>query len=273
MNKETLDSTTEDKKCVYLHRDSQGVVRYVGSGNLQRPYDKGKRSKSWNNLFGEGGFSVEIVAKGLSLKESDALERYFTDKYKVSVVNKIQNLIKISVEVTELREKFYIDDTSPSGLRWKVDNTTFNRKNKRQAGDVAGHLATSRHGRGSYWKVRVGKKLMACHRVVYAIATGNLDPKLVIHHIDGNSLNNCISNLAEVSQSYNISTANRAPGKSNYSGVSVVKGGFQARLRLKNGRTIEKTFSSKKLSDEEKLQKAIEALAEIKLKYKGEYHE
>lgn len=95
--------------------------------------------------------------------------------------------------VETLKERFEIDPTSPSGLRWKVRRGPFVKP-----GDVAG-CSTNTAGR---WLIGGHDKLQAS-RIIWKMATGE-DPKGVIDHIDGNPLNNRLENLQDISQRENL---------------------------------------------------------------------
>lgn len=94
----------------------------------------------------------------------------------------------------QLAEHFYIDDTSPSGLRWlKVSCTCM------KAGDVAGYLSSR------YYLVGLAGRRMLAHRII-AVLAGLLDStanELHIDHIDGNRLNNSPTNLRAVTNRQN----------------------------------------------------------------------
>lgn len=104
----------------------------------------------------------------------------------------------------------YYDETSPSGLRWKVQRGRY------MEGSVAG---SSKHHR--YWSVRVGKTGMAAHRIIYEIQHGvKLRDDEVVDHIDGNTFNNKISNLRAVPR--NINLRNMRKDFSSASGITGV---------------------------------------------------
>lgn len=61
---------------VYIHiRNDNGKVFYVGRGKEYRAWAKTGRNKHWTNVFKKCGLSVEIVESGLSLEESNLLEK------------------------------------------------------------------------------------------------------------------------------------------------------------------------------------------------------
>lgn len=107
---------------------------------------------------------------------------------------------------------FYIDQSSPSGLRWICD-----RGNQVVKGDPAGSLNSK-----GYWVVELLGKGLVVHRVI-AVMVGILtdyDSDLEIDHFDRNRSNNHLDNLRVVTRLINLS--NKGLYKSNKTGVSGV---------------------------------------------------
>lgn len=83
-------------------------------------------------------------------------------------------------------EHFYLDDSSPSGLKWNI--------NKRKAGLTAG----SKQGKGGAyqgWSVELNNSPYKVHRIIMVLSQGAIDENMVVDHLDGNPLNNELSNL------------------------------------------------------------------------------
>ena len=58
---------------VYLHRrNDNGVVFYVGSGRLNRAYQKQNRTKDWFSIIEETEYSVEKIAENLTRSHATA---------------------------------------------------------------------------------------------------------------------------------------------------------------------------------------------------------
>ncbi|TQC75553.1 HNH endonuclease [Pantoea dispersa] len=94
-------------------------------------------------------------------------------------------------------EYFQIDESSKSGLRWKID-----RRAGVKAGDVAGYIQSD--SRTSYYRVSLLGKGYRVHRILYEMVTGmQILPGMQVDHIDGNGLNNALSNLRLVSVAVN----------------------------------------------------------------------
>ena len=125
-------------------------------------------------------------------------------------------LCKITLNYNQdiFKKLFYYDETSPSGLRYKVSNNCKG-PNKRNAGD---HVGSIRHNR--MWVVKVNNKDYVIHRIVWYLNFGNIPKDLVIDHINGNSLDNRLDNLRLTSQQ--INNANRSMQSNNRSGKTGV---------------------------------------------------
>jgi len=91
---------------------------------------------------------------------------------------------------------FKYDEISPSCLVYKQDTKAYS-QTKRYEGDfVTGQI----NCRGKiYWSVKVGCTRMMVHRLIYLLHYRYIKDNHVINHKDGNSLNNKIANLEEVS--------------------------------------------------------------------------
>jgi hypothetical protein len=117
----------------------------------------------------------------------------------------------------EWEKLFRYCETSPTGLRWKVDGKT----SKRKSGDVAGWLWWRKTDNRKSWMISVwgdGKvNTRLVHRLVYELAVGPIPEGLQIDHMDGNPLNNKKENLRAVTQTINL--RNKRMYKCNKSGV------------------------------------------------------
>lgn len=111
----------------------------------------------------------------------------------------------IDYNAIDWKEFFYYDETSPSGIRWKVDRLA-GRDGKtivKRQGDVAGSLALNPDGSNKCWDVRLDYKLYKAHRIVWILHNAVIDNELVVDHIDGNPSNNLIINLRVIEKSRN----------------------------------------------------------------------
>lgn len=182
----------KNDKCVYLHKDKLGVVRYVGHGNSARPYVRSKmhRNKQWHELFSNEDPDIEIAASNLNYNQAVELEQILYREHILTVVNtRLPNKTK-ELDFAIFNDWFQIDNSSPSGLIWKRKP----KRSKYQMGDQAGSLLTKEYG-NQYWQIRLNFSVYKVHRIVYLLQHGEISSNSVIDHIDGNGLNNCVSNL------------------------------------------------------------------------------
>ena len=118
-------------------------------------------------------------------------------------------------------------DFSTGKLTWKIrprshfeTDFAYNTVNPRQVGKIAGSISKNR-----YWTVGVrglgfSKKILYQHRIIYAMYH-DIWPDETIDHFDGDSLNNCISNLRPASQALN--SQNQKLRNTNKSGLPGVR--------------------------------------------------
>lgn len=80
-----------------------------------------------------------------------------------------------------------IDPDSPSGLSWRRYN---------------GRHITGRRADG-YYRFQLDGESWVVHRVIWCLTHGDVDPGVVIDHIDRNKANNSLENLRETDQRQN----------------------------------------------------------------------
>ncbi len=136
-------------------------------------------------------------------------------------------MLGIGMTYTDYNNLLYYDETSKSFLRWKTDRVGANGGVKIKANSEAGSLDQTT----GYYRVSVQKKLAYAHRIIM-ILHGHCLKNLEVDHIDGNRINNVITNLRAVSHCEN--TRNRALSSNNTSGMHGVY--FTSKFR-KNGST------------------------------------
>ena len=152
-----------------------------------------------------------------------------------------------------LFEHFYIDETSPSGLRWK---------RSKAAHVKLGTVAGTKMGKG-YWQVKLRGTLYKCHRIIFFMSHKKDPLNLHIDHEDRNKGNNKIDNLRLVTNSENSrNTGNRSNNTSGVKGVHLYKHGkYGAFITVNKNQIYLGVFAN--------LEDAVAARKAAELKYWG----
>lgn len=157
---------------------------------------------------------------------------------------------------------FYLDSTSPTGLRWKIKPSV-----SIEAHTAAGHFTATT----GYWTIKYKGERQHLHRVIWALNYGAVPHGMFVDHIDGNKANNDISNLRLASSSEN--SCNRRLSTRNTTGVKgltvdTVRGyRYYVPNINKSGTRLKKTFP---YTEEGRLE-AIEWLKETRLALHGQF--
>lgn len=111
----------------------------------------------------------------------------------------------MAIKNSDLAGVLRYDMSSPSGLIWLVDvpSGSMGKTYRVRAGDFAGGV--SQGG----WKVRYNRQYFQAHRVIWELEVGSIPPGLMIDHIDGDRLNNLLTNLRVVPRELNARNAKR----------------------------------------------------------------
>lgn len=136
---------------------------------------------------------------------------------------------------------FVYDETAaPSCLRWKVDRRGGKGRGfiRVSTGDVAGSVSIDNKKVYSQCKVTLSGNDYVTARVIWTMFNGDIADGMVIDHIDGNSLNNKLSNLRVVQHCVN--GRNTKLSKNNGTGVKGVSFS-KVETKLKN-RSIFHTY-------------------------------
>jgi hypothetical protein len=103
-------------------------------------------------------------------------------------------------------------DPETGEFRWRVS------RGRARSGLIAGYSHTKDDGR-KYWVIGIGKRYIKAHRLVWLYTYGKW-PAQDVDHIDGNGLNNKLSNLREATRSENCRNRGaNCNGTSGYKGV------------------------------------------------------
>ncbi len=154
------------------------------------------------------------------------------------------------MDLNYIKEYYYIDTSSPSGLRCAKDTYSGNRfkRKMKSAGDVAGFQSA----KNDYWQIYVNGKYTFVHRIIMFLVDPSMSDDCIVDHVDGDPSNNNPANLRKTDKSTNAK--NQRKYKSNSSGVTGVcwqtkKGTLfaVARWQISSGKTKDKYFNSKTL--------------------------
>jgi len=119
-------------------------------------------------------------------------------------------------------EHFYIDETSPSGLRW-ARNVMFGNNNSSfrcKTGDPVGSLNYNADNKPVFWRTGLKGSSYYIHRIIWCMHYGHIHNASVVDHINGDPSDNSLKNLRVVSQKLN--THNQSLRSSNTSGTTGV---------------------------------------------------
>lgn len=203
-------------KCVYLHIDGGGLVRYVGSGTIERANRrtaKSNRGKLYEEfVLANGKLEVEIIARNLSKIDAENLERELYDKYKETILNYRKPSSEQLMSKVMFQDYLFYDETSITGLRWKVDGSG------KGGGNIRKDAPAGTLKRG-YYITGLNSREYRNHRIIALLHDMDISGK-VIDHIDRNTLNNKINNLRVVTQQENA--YNRSQQLNNISGATGV---------------------------------------------------
>lgn len=203
-----------NKFCVYVHKDSVGMIRYVGEGTLERAYTKTRSDQpTWQALFSNNPPTVEIVASGLTKSAAEDLEILIRRLHADTIINDPFATKKVHrIDFEEMSEVVYYDETSTTCLRW------LNRmKNNSMPHHPAGHARKD----GNYSYIEINKVSYGIHRLVWVLHNKTIPDDAMVDHIDGNRQNNKISNLRLTNAKLNSHNALRPIPSSGYRNIRV----------------------------------------------------
>lgn len=218
-----MDHSENDKRfCVYVLKDIDDSIRYVGHGSKYRPNVKNRNNKELMEIIDR--LEPEIIADNLSKNDAISLEAMMFEKYISSgkLLNKFSPAKIKKILLSDIEGIVYYDETSPTFLRWKVDikagrfyNRTIAKKDT-PAGTIK---------KDGYVETSINRVLYKNHRLIWVLNNkSDLVSNLVIDHIDRNKTNNNINNLRLVTQKENVkNSSNRRITESGFEGISINK--------------------------------------------------
>lgn len=258
---------------LYVLKDKNKVIRYIGHGRLRRMYKTDDRSQQFIEILNDGGV-LEKIQEGLTKTQAMLVEREYLEKYlncpsdEYNLINKLKSTPPSETRYDEIKNAFYYDETSPTFLRWNT--TVYSGRGcglaKYTIGDIAGHIDKS----SGYGIVRYNGTYYRTHRVIFSLYYKiDVPCHMVVNHIDSNPSNNNILNLEVITPTENNILAKRA--LTNSTGIRGVlkvtqKGilAYQAFVSdSTTGQLIRKTFSVRKYGEEQALLLAIQARKEL----------
>lgn len=160
---------------------------------------------------------------------------------------------------------FYYDETSPSGLRYANNVQSLSGRIYKYKDEPAGFIKKRDNQDIKSWVVLVKGKRHYVHRIVCELNGIIIPDKYDVDHIDGNPLNNLLSNLRTVP--HKLNTRNSKKSSANSTGVTGVSLVWRKRLSFpiyvahyKNaeGKLVTKEFSTFSIPEHIAFQMAVE---------------
>lgn len=142
------------------------------------------------------------------------------------------------MKIDRLKECLHYDPETGI-FRWKIKCAI-----QIKIGDVAGNV-----NHQGYFRITIDYKCYLAHRLAWLYVYGEL-PKNNIDHIDGDKLNNAISNLRNVTQSINCQNRKKAQinNRTGYLGVSKHRNKYQATININGINTYLGIFHTAQLA-------------------------
>lgn len=251
---------------VYLHRrKSDSTVFYIGKGTGKRKNKTIDRSSKWKDIANMHGFYSEILYGNLTNSEALEIETNLIRNPPIEweLVNSVESQKILHIDESILGS-YYYDESSPTFLRY-TKNTT-----RAKSGSPAGYKDAY-----GYMRVSRNRKHFKIHRIIYKLFYPKIDiDNLVINHIDGNKLNNNISNLEAISVAENNARTAiqrgilRSDNKTGVTNITLISNGFglyyyRVMYKDKEFKDRSKNFSCKKFGQACAFDRAKSFLIEV----------
>lgn len=218
-----MESKMNDNRfCVYVHKDSDGNIRYIGSGTELRSTlthsgsNKSNKYAEYVNKYGK--LFSEILITGLTLRQAREQEynlylKHVDDGLLLNVRKPTKEYELIKNHLDTILE---YDENSPSFLTWKVDVCKGRKLSQIQIrkGTHAGWLDKS-----GYYKVSINANNVQAHRIVACLNDLDVNGNLV-DHINGVKVDNRKENLRVVDFKQN--SRNKKVANNSTTGISGV---------------------------------------------------
>ena len=143
-----------------------------------------------------------------------------------------------------LTASFALDETVPSGVRWKKrgpehfkNNSFAAMANTKRAGEMAGCII--RKSDYPRWRILTTRGGIFAHQVIWVLNYGPIPKGLMIDHADGNGLNNDLRNLRLATRSQNrFNSKTRKDSKTGFKGVTKRGNRWTAKTTSASGQRI-----------------------------------
>lgn len=186
---------------VYVLKDKSEVVRYVGEGRKDRLNSKDRYQQEYFDILADGG-KLEKLHECLTKEQAKNIENDYLDKYlgkdtnEWNLINKAGSRKQRKILYEEVVNAFGLDFSNPLIL---VSKYTTSNKSR----EVGKHIGTLDKHSG-YYKVMFNGVQCKSHRLLWVLYNkSDLEPFVVINHINGVKDDNRPENLEAVTSSEN----------------------------------------------------------------------
>lgn len=186
------------KYYVYAHyKQDTRELFYIGKGTGHRCTSTHNRSTAWKDVVAIHGFISKILFDNLTSDSALLIEAEQIELHKDFLVNKNKPKTRIVHSFDEIFDMFRVDPSSPSGLVWKRNRVDSMGRLRKYANRPAGSKGWR------YWVVEYKNQSIPVHRLIWLLNNPEFDQELDIDHINGDSFDNRIENLRQVTKSVN----------------------------------------------------------------------